>query len=304
MASRITAQFTLGTGATAVALTAPEYQVIAEPVGLDDPDRDPVLVQGAGIDGGILEDVVTAPRTIALPILVDRTDREHPEAELRAAWQAVRDAVNPARTGGALARLTVTDEDRPPRWIDGFARLRESGWSPSTRGRGGWQARVLEVTCPDPFFRSAGIPAVWAFEATPPPFFGSPFFPFTLGASQLVGVARDVTLDGDELSHPTWTLTGPLTQVVATWSRPGAPSRSWTLTRTLTAGQVLVVTSDPRRASVRLADGTSVWSSLAPPFDLWPLVPGSQQVTVSVVGGATGTTVVMDHDVLHSAALG
>jgi len=94
------------------------------------------------------------------------------------------------------------------------------------------------------------------------------------------------------LTWPTWTFVGPLTSVTLANS-----GRSFTLTRTLLAGESITVTTDPR-IGPRAVDGTgaSVWSSIAAPFDLWPLNPGRQSVTATIVGSTSASSATMTYE--------
>jgi hypothetical protein len=103
-----------------------------------------------------------------------------------------------------------------------------------------------------------------------------PFLPLVLGASDAFAIFN-VTNDGDVPAWPVVTALGPGTDLTVTNETTGA---AWTVSGAVAAGSQLVVDTRPGRKTANL-DGLNVFSRLTPTSELWPLVPGVNQVQVS-----------------------
>lgn len=135
----------------------------------------------------------------------------------------------------------------------------------------------------DPYWY--GDPVVQSFAAPA----GQPFLPgppFFISESTTFGNVT-VTIDGEVETFPQWVITGPATTATLVNVDTG---RSLDLTPGLAAGQTLTIRTDPRTlASQKFTNnaGANVWGSSAGQFPvLWPLRPGTNNITVT----ASGTT--------------
>jgi phage-related protein len=133
------------------------------------------------------------------------------------------------------------------------------------------------------WFGDVESPSPWTV-ANPRAFF--PLAPdvFTLSSQQVLGGTLIVNT-GDVDAYPVWTLTGPATSLTLQLG-----DRAFTVNSTLTAGQTLVIDTDPRLRTVTDGGGANRWPDVSlTDFDLWTLPPGTNAVTVTVTGGTSAT---------------
>lgn len=114
----------------------------------------------------------------------------------------------------------------------------------------------------------------------------------TVSNGQVLG-ASQVFNDGDVEVWPSWTLTGPATQLIATNTTTGD---SFTLTYTLLAGQQVTITVTPERSLVRGPAGENLTGSVDfPGAVLWSLLPGLNDVNFVVNGSSPGSSVKLSY---------
>lgn len=127
------------------------------------------------------------------------------------------------------------------------------------------------------------------------PFF--PLLPLVISESSSFGQPFRLDVGGDLAVHAVWTWTGPGTKLVVS----NAAGRSWGLDLTaapLLAGQKVVVTTDPRAATLGqkrlLGPGGVDYYRYLTPRSLFPLAPGQDTVTLDVLGDGVGTEVLVE----------
>lgn len=150
---------------------------------------------------------------------------------------------------------------------------------------------TLTLLCPDGYWRSTTKQFV---ERTYVAAGGNPYLgPYmTVSSSQVLGEST-INNPGDVEAYPSWTLTGPATQLSATNTTTG---ESFVLTHTLTAGQTATITITPTRAMLRGPGGVNLVGALNwPGAVLWGLVPGVNEVDFQVSGSAAGTRVELSY---------
>lgn len=183
--------------------------------------------------------------------------------------------------------LTIYRPDASARSIDCLC---EDGWG----GEPGenWVSANPTVTlfCPDGYFRDTERQFVRrAYVPTGTPYL-RPYL--TVSSSRVIG---ESTIDnpGDVAAYPSWTITGPATQLTATNNTTG---ESFTLTYTLTAGQTATISVSPTRALLRGPAGQNLVGNLNwPGASLWALVPGLNDVDFQVGGSNTGTVIELSY---------
>lgn len=169
------------------------------------------------------------------------------------------------------AGLDQPDQDGPP--------LLWATWVLTLQGAPYWSDAVPQPTvtfAPPP--GSAGVP---------------PMPPVLLGSATATGTTS-VRNSGDADAYPTWVVTGPGKPTVTNTTT----GRSWSLDTTLVSGDVwTVVTSPDGQASVTDASGSSQWQHLAAgvPRDLWPLVPGVNDLDIVIASAGTGSKITMTY---------
>lgn len=172
---------------------------------------------------------------------------------------------------------------------DGTAREISAFYEDGLRGEagGGWlrEDPVVTLYCPEGAWRAVQ-PTIVTRSAGASVGFLSPFG--TISSSQVLGTTQ-IDNPGELIAWPTWTITGPATAVTATNTTTG---QSFTLTYTLSAGQSATITTN--RPTVRGPAGENISGSLNwPGAYLWPLMPGTNDITFAVAGAGTGTQITL-----------
>jgi hypothetical protein len=176
--------------------------------------------------------------------------------------------------------LTVARPDGSARAIDAFY---QEGWTGEAGQNWLSASPVVTLFCPDGAWRDVQQTVVTRVAGNPSSFFTN--FP-AISVSQVLG-ATVVTNPGDVTAWPTWAITGPCTAVTATNATTG---QTFTLTATLTAGQVATITTD--RPTVRGPSGENLVGGLNwPAAFLWGLDPGDNSVTFTVAGATSDTQI-------------
>lgn len=228
-------------------------------------------------------------RTITWPLRVEGDTH----AEFLSNWRAISDAFTQTRRGGP-GTLVIARPDGSARQIDAYY---QEGWVESG-GQGLSQVRYdmvsLTLYCPDPYWRDAQPTLVTRSFSTA----GSYLSPYpTVSSSQTLGNTT-ITTHSQVETWPDWTITGPATSITATNNTTGI---SWSLTpsdvlgRNLNAGETITITGNPpdiEGPTASVAWETAIdWTS----SDLWPLLPGDNDVTFSVSGSGAGTSITLSY---------
>lgn len=176
--------------------------------------------------------------------------------------------------------LTVARPDGSARRI---AALYEEGFGGEAGQMHRFANPVLTLYCPDGAWLDEDEVVITRSYSTPVSFF-SPFL--TVSSASVLG-ATTLDNDGDLPAWPTWTITGPMTSIIATNL---TTSQNFTLTSTLTAGQTITITTD--RPTVRDGAGHNIIGAINwPSAQLWGLQPGENSVNFQVTGAAAGTAI-------------
>ena len=119
-----------------------------------------------------------------------------------------------------------------------------------------------------------------------------PMPPIQLAPATLLG-DNTVTNTGDADAYPVWTITGP-GQPTLTNNTTG---RSFGLDVTLSSDEVVVVDTRPTMQSAVDQDGEDRWGDLVKtsPRDLWPLVPGENELNLSMASSGTGSQITLSY---------
>lgn len=180
-------------------------------------------------------------------------------------------------TYGTVTKLHVKLPGKAQRFLYGRPRRSEldpdniiNGYSPGT----------LQYKASDPLWYSADLHTQVMNLATAPSGRGfNKSFDYGWGGSATSGAAL-VTNSGTASSLPTFTLAGPLTNIVLTNETTGA---SLTLTYTLGSGETLVV--DFREATIKL-NGTASRYYAKTGGSFWELAPGNNSIRFQAQSGS------------------
>lgn len=154
-----------------------------------------------------------------------------------------------------------------------------------------WTTYVLTFQSPDPFWYDVNTQQI-VFGLAGAPTGILPLLPIALGLSTVLGTAT-VHNDAGAESYPYWDITGPGIPVI----KNNSTGRSFSMGSSLASGQTVRVTTQPGQQSVvDLSTGANLWSNLvaASPRDLWPIIVGSNSLTLTMSGAGTGSQIVMN----------
>jgi hypothetical protein len=258
--------------------------------GLDQPESSVFQQRSAGQFGSYFRGVDVPAREIFLPLMV-RMPTYQTMLNERDAYNALTSPYN-----DEPVRLVFTRPDGQQRHIDGYRAGNAPTWDRGTWvPRISWQKFGQTFICPFPWWSGPVLTATWTGPES------VPFFPITpvfLSSSSVLGVPQTINVPGDVPAYPFWQICGPAESVTATHVETG---RSWTFNLTLAGGydpECATIDTHPRSHShsgsaVKGPDGLSAFSSLEPPFDLWPIPSGQQTVQLDVTGADAGTIITM-----------
>lgn len=229
-----------------------------------------------------------AARTITLGIFTEGATQaeflERQDRWARAIWN--ERLGNPAPGLLVLARPDGTSRQISVMCIDGGD---QSDDDPTKSGLT-WSTYALTFAAGDPLWADSD-----AIELS----FGSssaagvpPMPPIVLAPATLLG-DNQVVNSGDADSYPLWTIHGP-GQPTLTNNTTG---RSFGLDVTLGSSEVVVVDTRAPNQSAVDQDGDDRWGDLvkSSPRDLWPLVPGTNDLNLSISGSGAGSKITLSY---------
>jgi hypothetical protein len=221
-------------------------------------------------------------RLITLPIFIEGTDH----ATFLAKWRELaRSFAATRRLGPGL--LLVARPDGSLRQIEAYY---QEGWDESGTGASYADTVVLTLYCPDPYWRAAESTLITRSTSGAGSSFLDPFP--DVSSSQTLG-STVATNPGEVEAWPTWSISGPGSQLVATNTTTG---EAFTLDITafrgspLIAGETVTIVTEPPSVTGPSGDnwtGALDW----PGAVLWALQPGDNDVSFVMSGSGAGTTV-------------
>lgn len=214
-------------------------------------------------------------RTLVWPVRI--RDRTHMEFLTRWRQIAASFALT-KRKGPGVFRLT-----RP----DGTSRevlaYYLSGWDGEPGEGHTHDTPTLTLLCPDGHWRDSTPITLERQTGTNADFLNP--YP-SISSGDVLGVTQ-MTNPGQVDAWPTWRITGPATQLVATNNTLG---KTFTVNYSLSSGDWLDITTRPGR--VTDSSGAPVNGALVRPGSvLWRLAPGVNDLTFAVTGGGPATKV-------------
>lgn len=229
-------------------------------------------------DGGLMVEF-TRPkeRIITWPVRVRASTHE----AFLALWRQHIEWFTMTRRYGP-GTLRLARPDGSAREIDAYYQF---GWEQEP-GDGAWleDTAVLSLLCPDPFWRDIKPVEIERMTGTLADYLDP--YP-TISSGQVLG---DTTLrnDGHADAWPSWEITGPMTSLTAT---NHTRNQSFVLTHTLTAGEVITMSTRP--IQVRGPAGENLINALnLPTGKPWRLDPQTvSSVTFTVAGVGPGTNI-------------
>lgn len=241
----------------------------------------------------VVQDQIPQPRTVTLGLYAESPSRTDP-SQAHLLYEAIANAFWTVRKGlPAPGYLGVQQPDGTQRLLECY----------TTSGLDQTDSTDLPLWC-----------SVWSLTLTAQPFWidipsaeigpivfapvpeGAgvpPMPPVLLSPATALG---DITVNytGDADTWPVWAITGPGTPAITNLTT----GREWSLSESVPGGDTWTVVTDPAAGpSVTDAEGNSQWQALAAsdPRDLWPLVPGRNQLDVALDGASTGSQVALTY---------
>jgi hypothetical protein len=118
-----------------------------------------------------------------------------------------------------------------------------------------------------------------------------PLLPIALAQSTIFG-ANQMTNAGTADAWPTWTITGPGGPTIQNITT----GKTFGLSQNVPSGQVVqIVTKPGAQQCVNLTTQTNIWDQLAfsSPRDLWSLIPGINNVSITMGSSTSASKVVV-----------
>ncbi len=250
------------------------------------PDNGYVLVSESGVfsfpalrfemsdldlGGAYVRDVVAQGREVLLNIIAEDTTK--------------RDALMAVLQVGKKGRLVA--EATETRTMEAYVRAVEQ-----VQHRGGEWAISVRFFAPWPWWLGPTQSKTFS-QGARPLFFPVPPLYVTSGA---VYSEETVTVDGQDVAWPTFTIIGPCDYVVLENRTLGLTLK---LAQPLAAGETRIVNTRPPATVV---DGTGANRMSEVEGRFWPLVPGTNQIRILAPNSSAGTSVSMTWNPSYSGA--
>lgn len=260
------------------------YYWVEGSAGLYAPPTDIVIQDVPLQPGGRFKHVDVGVRPVRLPVLVSAAD----EAALDAARRTLRTAMNPQYGAGTLRHMS---NDGLTRDLTCYVASGMEGDDSAGRRGPGWLLYDLRLLSLEPYWQDVNYVSQVFTNGAAVAFLGNPFLPIKLSSS---GILTSFTLpnEGDVEAWPLWTITGPATNPTLTNTTTG---KSLALTITLLAGQVLTIDTRPGIKSITRENGSNQFSTSSATSSLWPLIRGSNSVTIAVTGLTSASQVLVQY---------
>ncbi|MUN41399.1 phage distal tail protein [Actinomadura litoris] len=239
------------------------------------------------VDGSFWRGVRATARDLFIPIVIRAGSRE----ELVATRRALIGAVSPRR--GECVISTV-QPDLTRRSI----RARYASGMEGEEGKGGWGVVAMTYgllfTADDPYMFGDEQTLKWGSDAvtrTEIPIPGADTFYEVVSAAHILG-ASTVINTGDVDAYPIWKFTGPFDAITLTNDSTGA---TLTITWTATGTDSLTIDTTPGATTVVDGNGVNRWDKLSAGYQLWPLAPLENDLTLDVTGSTAATRAQMTY---------
>jgi Phage tail protein len=240
------------------------------------------------LDGSARSDLFLAqPGSIAIGILIVR-----PASDAENDYYALLDRITSAFYNRRNTRPVpgVLSIQRPDGTIRSINTLTTSGLNTPEVAVSNGTIYTFTLQTPDPF---------WSDSLTNQlSFIGSgsapgilPLLPISLAQSTIFG-ANQMTNNGTADAWPTWNLTGPGGPTIQNVTT----GRTFALSTNIPSGQVVqIVTKPGSQQCYNLTTQTNIWDQLSfsSPRDLWPLIPGINNVSITMGSSTAASKIVV-----------
>ncbi|MGW5198643.1 phage distal tail protein [Streptomyces spiralis] len=249
--------------------------------GLDLPGYDFYTDASPQIDGNALRGLRAQAREVFLPMAFFGTDR----ADFMARKRSFLSTLNPYLGPGTL---TLMEADGSYRTIEAYYVSGAEGDTGQDSSGLHWQTVGLTFSCPSPYWLGEPVHLEYGAGASGAFF---PVLPVVVRDSQVLG-ATVIDNPGDASAFPVWTIHGPATSVVISNDSTGL---NFSVTAALGSSDVLVVDTRERVQTAVLNSVTNWWPNLAASSFLWSFQPGQNNVSLTLTGTTSSTSVQLDY---------
>lgn len=240
--------------------------------------------ESPAVAGAFWRGVRTLPRDLFIPVVITRQNRDD-VLELRR--QLIR-ALNPMNGECVVSSA----------WPDGSVRRIRcryvEGMDAGEQGPGNMGVTAmrygLRFMADDPYMYGDEIVTTWSLAPqtrTELPMPGADGMYEVVSSPLLGGGGVTIFNPGDVDAYPTWSFTGPFTQIVATNATTG---KSFTIDYTAASGSNrLDLVTDPGTSYLVDESGQNRWNTLTAGYKLWPLRGGDNEINISFAGATAAS---------------
>jgi Phage tail protein len=228
---------------------------------------------------------IPQPGSIAIAILVGRPDASNNPADYYNLCDAIVRAFYTRRN--ELPAPGYLQVQRPDGSIRQVATYTTAGFDTPDVGLNDMAVYSLTLQTPDPYWEDIPEQTLIYQQGTAQGIL--PLLPISLSAGTVFG-SSTITNEGNSITFPTWTITGPGTPTMIN----NTTGLSWSLNSPVPGGEVVqVVTKTGQQMATNITTGTSIWDQLTLTSlrQLWGLIPGPNQVSIEMAGASAVTSV-------------
>ncbi|MFE7361505.1 phage distal tail protein [[Kitasatospora] papulosa] len=245
--------------------------------------------QSPSFDGSVVRGVRAGSRPITIPLHIWGLDR--PSCLTR--FHRIVQDLNPAYGPGTL---TFTESDGSARRISAYYADGLNVQDDDDKTGRHWMTVVLTFSAPSPYFLGTDRTATFQVGGGSDTFL--PLLPWKVRDSQVLGAVQVINL-GEVDTYPVWTIKGPATAATVTNT---TTSESFVLTKTMSSSDTAVIDTREGIKSALLNGSTNLWPNLGSSPVLWPLRPGSNDVSLTVTGTTGDSSVQLSYTARYLTA--
>lgn len=241
------------------------------------------------LDGTARSDLYIAqPGSIVIGIAVTRPANDSEDDYYGLLDQLVNAFYNQRNSLPAPGYLAIQRPDGTTRQIAVYT---TSGLNTPDVGINNISVYALTLQTPDPFWYDTEEDSLTFSNPGGSPGI-LPLLPISLGSSSIFG-SNIIYNDGGVDTYPEWIIIGPGLPTFTNLTT----GRAFALNTAISAGHVISIKTKPgEQRAVDTTTGANIWDqlTLTSTRDLWPLVPGLNNISVAMGGSTSATSVVLN----------
>ncbi|MEV1096488.1 phage tail family protein [Streptomyces sp. NPDC049952] len=253
------------------------------------PDYTYFTDQSPAFAGVVVRGVRAGPRPITIPLHIWGLDR----LSCLDRFHRIVEDLDPTYGPGTL---TFTESDGSARRISAYYADGFNGQDDDEKWGRHWMTAVLVFNAPSPYF--LGEDRTVTFQVGGGSDTALPILPWKVRDSQVLGAVKVINL-GKVDTYPMWTIKGPATAATVTNTTTG---ESFVLTKTMSSSDTAVIDTREGIKSALMNGSTNLWPNLGTTPVLWPLRPGSNDVSLTVTGTTGDSSVQLSYTARYNSA--